>query len=83
MGSDNQIRTWKPVLRRRLQIVEGVERVGVTEMICASRHEPTKVASGWRVVRVHSDSGHVWEAPFARNPTGQSLEEMEECGVHS
>ena len=52
-------------------------------MICASRHEPTKLASGWRVDRVHSDSGHVWEALFARNPTAKSLKEMEECGVHS
>ena len=70
-------------LPRRLQTAEGVEMVGVTEMTWAPRYEPTMLGSGWQVDQVHSDSGHVWQDPFARHLAENSLEEVEECGVHS
>ena len=73
----------KPSLPRRLQIAEGVEMVRLTEMTCALRHEPTILGSDLQVDQAHSDSGHVWQDLFARHLAGSSLEEVEECGVHS
>ena len=52
-------------------------------MTCAPRPESTMLGRGWQVDRVHIDSGHVWQDLFASHLAGKSLEEAEECGVHS
>ena len=57
--------------------------VRVTVMTCALRHEPTMLGSDLQVAQAHSHSGHVWQNLFARHLAGSSLEEVEECDVHS